>query len=209
MRRNQNARRSAWPSRGGSAFGLSHIGVLKWLEENRIPIDYVAGTSMGSLVGALYATAHSPSEIEKYVDDIDWAGVLSPSIAFRQLSYRRKEDQREYPSAIEFGLKGGLRLPSGLSGGQGVGLVISRFSAPYGDLAKFDDLPTPFRCVATDLKKGREVVFEKGPLFDALRASMSLPALFAPVRMGDLTLVDGGLLNNIPVDVVKKMGRTS
>ncbi len=191
---------------GGSAFGLTHIGVLKWLEENRIPVDYVAGTSMGSLVGALYATAYSPKEIETYVGEIDWAGVLSPTIAFRQMAYRRKEDMREYPSAVEFGLKGGIRLPSGLSGGQGVGLVISRFAAPYGDLAKFDDLPTPFRCVATDLKKGREVVFEKGPLFDALRASMSLPGLFAPVRMGDLTLVDGGLLNNIPVDVVRKMG---
>lgn len=191
---------------GGSAYGLTHIGVLKWLEEHRIPVDYVAGTSMGSLVAGLYATGHTPEEIEKYVAAIDWAGVLAPGVAFRQLAYRRKEDAREYPSAIEFGLKGGIRLPSGLSGGQGVGLVISRFAAPYGDIDSFDDLPTPFRCVATDLKKGREVVFDKGPLFDALRASMSLPGLFAPVRMGDMTLVDGGLLNNIPVDVVRKMG---
>lgn len=191
---------------GGSAYGLTHIGVIKWMQEHRIPIDYIAGTSMGSLVGGLYATGHSPEEIEKYVQGIDWAGVLAPQVAFRQLAYRRKEDAREYPSAVEFGLKGGVRLPSGLSSGQGVGLVISRFAAPYGDIDKFDELPTPFRCVATDLKKGREVVFDRGPLFDALRASMSLPGLFAPVQMGDMTLVDGGLLNNIPVDVVKKMG---
>jgi NTE family protein len=191
---------------GGSAYGLAHIGVLKWLEEHRIPVDYIAGTSMGSLVGGLYATGHTPAEIEAFVENIDWNQALSPTAPFRQMSYRRKEDSREYPSTVEFGLKRGIQLPPGLSAGHGVGLIISRFTAPYGELSSFDTLPTPFRCVATDLRKGEEVVFDQGPLFDALRSSMSLPALFAPHKIRGMTLVDGGLLNNIPVDVVRKMG---
>jgi NTE family protein len=191
---------------GGSALGLSHIGVLKWFEEHRIPIDYVAGTSMGSLVGGLYATGHSAEEIVRFVERIDWNALLAPGVEFRQQAFRRKEDAREFPSTVEFGLKKGLRLPPGLSAGHAVGLLISRFTAPYNELSGFDELPTPFRCVATDLNKGKEVVFESGQLVEALRASMSLPAFFAPVRKDDMLLVDGGLLNNIPVDVVRRMG---
>ncbi len=192
---------------GGSALGLAHVGVLKWFEDHRIPIDYIAGTSMGSLVGGLYATGHSPAEVREFVSKIDWNFVLSPTVPFSQQAYRRKEDAREYPSTIELGYKRkGIRLPSGLNAGHGVGLVLSRFTAPYGNLASFDDLATPFRCVATDLSTGTEVVFDKGPLFDALRSSMSLPGIFAPVRLGNRLLVDGALLNNIPVDQVKKMG---
>lgn len=191
---------------GGSALGLAHVGVIRWLEEHRIPIDYVAGTSMGSLVGALYATGHNAGELEQFLADIDWNAALAPSVEFRQLAFRRKEDLREYPSTVEFGVKKGLKLPPGLSTGHGVGLVLSRIAAPYNDVQRFDELPTPFRCVATDLNKAKEVVFETGPMFDALRASMSLPALFAPVRKDGMLLVDGGLLNNIPVEVVRKMG---
>lgn len=192
---------------GGSALGLTHVGVLKWFEENRIPIDYIAGTSMGSVVGGLYATGHSSAEMREFVSKMDWNVALGPTVPFRQLGYRRKEDAREYPSTIELGYKnGGIKLPSGLSAGHGVGLILSRFAAPYGDNFSFDDLATPFRCVATDLNTGTEVDFDKGPLFEALRASMSLPGLFAPVRLGNRLLVDGALLNNIPVDLVKKMG---
>ncbi|MBI4890813.1 MAG: patatin-like phospholipase family protein [Acidobacteria bacterium] len=191
---------------GGSALGLAHIGVLKWFEEHRIPIDYIAGTSMGSLVGGLYATGHESQEMAEFVGKIDWNAVLTPGVEFRQLSYRRKDDAREFPSTIEFGLKHGLKLPTGLSAGQQVGLVISRFAAPYNELKGFDDLPTPFRCVATDLNKGAEVVFSSGSLVEALRSSMSLPAFFAPVQKDGMLLVDGGVLNNIPVDVVRKMG---
>jgi NTE family protein len=192
---------------GGSALGLAHIGVLKWFEEHRIPIDYIAGASMGSLVGGLYATGHSPAELREFVSKIDWNFVLSPTVPFPQQAFRRKEDAREYPSTIELGYKRkGIRLPSGLNAGHGVGLVLSRFTAPYGALASFDDLATPFRCVATDLNTGAQVVFDKGPLFDALRSSMSIPGIFAPVQLGNKLLVDGALLNNIPVDQVKKMG---
>lgn len=191
---------------GGAAYGLTHVGVIRWLEKNRIPVDAVAGTSMGALVGGLYAAGYSAAEIEQFLEKVDWKSVLAQTPDFQQLAYRRKEDQREYPTIFEFGLKKGIQFPSALSAGHGVGLVIARFAAPYYEMGTFDDLPTPFRCVATDLVKGREVVFDKGSLGQALRASMSLPAVFAPVKKDGMILVDGGLMNNIPVDLVKKMG---
>ncbi len=191
---------------GGAALGLSHVGVIKWLEKNRIPIDAVAGTSMGALVAGLYASGRNSAEIEKFVEEIDWQNVLSQTPPFPQLAFRRKEDLREYPTAFEFGLKKGIQFPSGLSAGHGVGLLLARFAAPYFEMRSFDDLPTPFRCVATDLVKGKEVVFDKGALGEALRASMSLPLIFDPVQRDGMLLVDGGVLNNIPVDLVRKMG---
>jgi NTE family protein len=191
---------------GGSALGLSHVGVLKWFEQNHIPIDYIAGTSMGSLVGGLYASGQPADEMSKFVSNINWQLVLAPGTPFRDLSFRRKQDERQYPTAFEIGLKHGIKLPTGFNAGEGVDLVISRFAAPYSNLESFNDLPTPFRCVATNLNTSQEVVFDKGPLFDALRSSMSLPGVFAPVQLGNMLLVDGGLLNNIPVEVVKRMG---
>ena len=191
---------------GGSALGLAHIGVLQWLEEQRIPVDFIAGTSMGAIVGGLYATGNDGQAIQRFAAGVDWEAAFAPSVRFRHLAYRRKEDRRDFPSTIEFGVGKGLKLPAGVSAGHGAGLAISRFAASYDQLESFDQLPTPFRCVATDLKQGREVIFSRGPLTMALRASMSLPALFAPVEMDGMMLVDGGLLNNLPVDVVKAMG---
>ena len=191
---------------GGAAFGLAHVGVLQWMEEHHIPVDYVAGTSMGALVGGLYATGHDADEMQAFLKDVDWSDVLSASAPFKQLMFRRKEDKVEYTTGLEIGFGHGISLPSGLSPGQGVGLVISRFAAPYGTLSSFSELPTPFRCVATDLVSTKRVVFDKGSLFDALRATMSLPALFSPVKFGNQVLVDGGLADNLPVDVVKEMG---
>ena len=189
---------------GGAALGLAHLGVLEWMEEHRIPIDYIAGTSMGALVGGLHATGMTSAEIRDFASRVDWRQALSSTPPYRQLAFRRKEDATVFPVALEIGLKG-LKpgLPSGLSAGQGVGLVLARFAAPYGNMTSFNDLPTPFRCVASDLRGGKGVVFESGSLFDALRASMSLPALFAPVKMNGMVLVDGALTNNLPVDVVK------
>lgn len=191
---------------GGGALGFAHVGVIRWLERHRVPIDAVAGTSMGALVGGLYASGADSSEIEQFLERVDWKTVLAQAPPFPQLAFRRKEDVREFPSAFEFGLRKGVRFPSGLSAGHGVGLVLARFAAPYQEMGSFDDLPTPFRCVATDLVKGREVVFDKGVLVEALRASMSLPAIFAPVKKDGMLLVDGGVLNNIPVDLAKRMG---
>ena len=192
---------------GGAALGLAHLGVLEWMEEHRIPIDYIAGTSMGALVGGLHATGMTSAEIRDFASRVDWRQALSSTPPYRQLAFRRKEDATAFPVALEIGLKG-LKpgLPSGLSAGQGVGLVLARFAAPYGNMTSFNDLPTPFRCVASDLRGGKGVVFDSGSLFDALRASMSLPALFAPVSINGMVLVDGALTNNLPVDVVKSMG---
>lgn len=162
---------------------------------------------MGGLVGGLYATGNSPSQIEDFVSAIDWNQALQISTPFAQLSFRRKQDQREYPSSIELGYKTkrGLSFPSALSSGHGVSLLISRFAAPYGDMDSFSDLPTPFRCVSVNLVKAETHVFEMGSLPEALRTTMSIPGVFAPVEKDGMLLVDGGMLNNLPVDVVRKM----
>jgi NTE family protein len=192
---------------GGSALGLAHFGVLRWFAEHRIPIDYIAGTSMGGLVAGLYASGMTAEEAQEFVAGLDWKVALDPKLPYQDLSFRRKQDERDFPTQLEFGVKQrSVRLPSGFNAGHGVGLMLTRFTAPWEELRSFDDLPTPFRTVATDLRKGEEVVFDKGPLFDAMRATMSMPALFSPVEWNGKLLVDGGLVNNIPVDVVRKMG---
>jgi NTE family protein len=181
--------------------------VLEWLEQHRIPVDYVAGTSMGGLVGALHATGMSASEMREFASTVEWRHALSPATPYHQLAFRRKEDEAQFPVAPEIGVKGlKIGLPSGLSSGQGVELVLARIAAPYGRMKSFNDLPTPFRCIASDLNSGNGVIFDSGSLFDALRATMSLPALFAPVRINGMVLVDGALTDNLPVDVVKAMG---
>ncbi len=191
---------------GGGALGLAHIGVLEWFEEHHIPVDYVAGTSMGGLVGGFYAAGMSPTELKKLIEGVDWKEVLSDSTPFEDLSYRRKEDQRAYPNAFVLGLRNGLSLPSGLNSGHQIGLLIDRITLPYYAEDSFDALPTPFRCVATDLVSGKQVVFEQGSLAEALRSTMSIPGAFTPVFDKERVLVDGGLVNNLPTDVVKQMG---
>lgn len=111
---------------GGAAVGLAHVGVIRWLEERRIPVDYVAGTSMDGLVAGLYATGHNARQMAEFVNAIDWPEALRINAPFQDLSFRRKEDRRQFPSALEVGLKGGFKLPMGLSPGHGVGLVIMR-----------------------------------------------------------------------------------
>lgn len=191
---------------GGGALGFAHIGVIKWLEENRIPVDMIAGTSMGALVGGIYASGESPDQIETLTRSIRWTEVLRGTTPYNDLSFRRKEDQREYPNAFEFGFKNGRQLPTGFNSGQQVGLILDRVGLPYSQMKSFDDLPIPFRSVATDLVSGKPYVFDQGSLAKAMRASMSLPAFFTPVRDGNRILVDGGLLDNLPVDVARKMG---
>ena len=191
---------------GGGALGLAHVGVLRWFEEHHIPVDFVAGTSMGGLVGGFYATGKSPEELKTLVEGIDWRKILGDRTPYEDLSYRRKEDQRDYPNSLILGLRRGLSLPAGLNAGHQIGLLIDRVTLPYYRLASFDELPTPFRCVASDLISGKPYVFENGPLASALRATMSIPGAFSPVHDGQYVFVDGGLLNNLPTDVVRKMG---
>jgi NTE family protein len=191
---------------GGGALGLAHIGVITWMEEHRIPVSYVAGTSMGGLVGGIYATGRSPAEIRELINGIDWDAVLSGATPFRDLSFRRKEDAHEVPGELEFGLRGGLRFPSGFNTGQEVNLVLDHVALPYSELSSFNDLPIPFACVATDLVSGKPHVFRDGPLSLALRSTMSLPGIFTPVRSGKRLYVDGFLLDNLPIDVGREMG---
>ncbi|HEX4773156.1 MAG TPA: patatin-like phospholipase family protein [Bryobacteraceae bacterium] len=191
---------------GGGAKGLAHIGVLQWLEEHHIAVDEVAGTSMGGLIGGLYATGQSPAELRGMVEQLDWGYLLAGPTPYRDLAFRRKEDLRAYPNRLELGLRNGLELPGGLSSGQPVRMLIDRYVLPYSDTQSFDDLPIPFRCVGTDLISGKSIVFQNGSLANALRATMSLPGIFSPVKEEGQILADGGLLNNLPTDVVKGMG---
>jgi NTE family protein len=190
---------------GGSARGLAHVGVLRWLEEHRIPIDLVAGTSMGGLIGGSYATGMSPDEVEAMLAAIDWTAMFDSS-DFPFQSVRRKRDSRAYPAYLEFGLKGGLSAQTSLNGGQQVDLLLQRVTAPYYLVDHFDQLPTPFRCVAFNLLTAERVVLDRGSLARALRATMSLPAVFPPVAMNNQVLVDGGVADNVPADVVRDMG---
>ena len=161
---------------------------------------------MGGLIGGFYAAGMSPAELKTLIERVDWNQVLGDATPYEDLSYRRKEDQRAYPNAFVIGLRNGLSLPSGLNSGHQIGLLIDRITLPYYNLESFEALPTPFRCVATDIVSGKEVVFEQGSLADALRSTMSIPGAFKPVFDKDRVLVDGGLVNNLPTDVVKQMG---
>src|SRR5258707_2385996 len=191
---------------GGGAMGLAHIGVLKWFEEHHIPVDFVAGTSMGGLVGGFYATGMSPDELKPLIDGMDWRKILGDRTPYEDLSFRRKEDQRAYPNSLIFGLRDGLTLPAGLNAGHQIGLLIDRVTLPYDEVPSFDSLPIPFRCVATDLVSKKPYDFKDGSLAVALRAPMSIPGAFSPVHQGQAVFVDGGLLDNLPTDVVRQMG---
>ena len=189
---------------GGSARGIAHIGVIQWFEEHHIPIDVAAGTSMGGLVGGAFATGMSAAELRTLITSTDWDVMFgSSSFAFKNI--RRKEDARSYPSRLEFGLKRGLVPPTALNDGQQVDFLLARIAAPYYGVTQFDDLPTPFRAVAVDLRAGEKVVLDRGSLATALRATMSLPGIFPPVERDGRVLVDGGALDNIPADVVRAM----
>lgn len=191
---------------GGGALGLAHIGVIQYLEEHRIPVRYIAGTSMGGLVGGVYATGRNAAELRDVVKGIKWDEVINGQSAYEDLSFRRKQDAREYPSMLEFGLHEGLQFPSGFNSGQQVDLILDRIALPYSETKSFDELPIPFACVATDLVSSSEHVFRSGPLGIALRSTMSLPGVFTPVRYEGHVYVDGGLLNNFPVRVAREMG---
>jgi NTE family protein len=191
---------------GGGAFGLAHIGVLEWFEAHHVPVDYIAGTSMGALIGGLYAAGKSPAELRTLTRGIDWDLVLGGTTPYRNLTFRRREDLRAYPNSFLIGLRHGVRLPPGLNAGQQITLLMDRETLAYSEIESFDDLPIPFRCVATELVSGKPHVFADGPLPEALRATMSIPGFFTPVRVGEDVYADGGVVNNLPTDVVRAMG---
>ena len=190
---------------GGSARGIAHVGVIKWLEEHRIPIDVAAGTSMGGLIGGAFASGMDAQELREFITSLDWDQLFGGS-TFAYKNIRRKTDARAYPTRLEFGLKGGIVPPTALNSGQAVELLLGRIAAPYYDLASFDELPTPFRTVAVDLLRARQVVIGRGSLAEAMRATMSLPLVFPPVDLDGQVLIDGGTMNNVPADVVRDLG---
>jgi NTE family protein len=188
---------------GGGALALSEIGVLRWLEENHIPVDVVAGTSMGSLLGALYATGHTPDQMDALTTDKVFGQVFRISADFNKQNFRRREDDRFLPGGLTLGLKHGVSFRNGVLLDYGLNQFLNSQFLPYGAEFSFDKLPLPFRCVATDILVGREAVFTQGPLAEAVRASISIPGVFPPVEDGGHIYVDGALTENLPTDLVK------
>jgi len=190
---------------GGAALGLTEIGVLRWFEDHHIPVDRIAGTSMGSIIGAMYASGMSAADIEDFAEHVEWEHVFLPEPTFTDLAYRRKQDRRNYQISAALGLKHGLKGPNGFNPGNGVGMLLDRLAFSESGIASFDDLPIPFRCVATNMLTGDRVVLHDGSLAQAVRASMAIPGVFTPVELNGQVLADGGMVENIPVDTVREM----
>ena len=190
---------------GGGARGFAHIGTLKMLDSLEIPIDYIAGTSMGGIVGALYAVGYSGVEIEAIVKGTDWNEIFTDQPPRKALPFLQKKDHGKYQ--LEFGMAGlHPKAPSGLIFGQKISLLFSSLTFPFESITDFTKLPIPFFCVAVNIETGKEIILKNGSLAKAMRSTMAIPSAFSPVEWGDSLLVDGGMVNNMPVDVVKAMG---
>jgi len=192
---------------GGGALGATHIGVLKVLEELNVPVDIITGTSMGSIIGGLYATGLTAEELEGLVTSIDWETAFSDSPAREGLSMRRKQDDYGFLMDLKVGIKDGSpQFPPGLIQGQRLTLMLRALTWRARSITDFDQLPIRYRAVAADLETGKAVVLGKGNLATAMRASMAVPGVFPPVEIDGRLLVDGGVANNLPVDVARAMG---
>ena len=192
---------------GGGARGAAHVGVLKVLEQNHIPVDVIAGTSFGAIVGGLYAAGYSAVELEEILENIDWKESLSGRAPREESSFRRKQDDNGFLIKFKIGIKDGkLKLPSGLITPNNLRLTLQDLINEETDVDDFDNLKIPFRAVATDLESGGAVVLSHGDLASAIVASMAVPALFPPVNYEGQLLVDGGVSNNVPVNVAREMG---
>jgi len=191
---------------GGGARGMAHIGVLKVLEELKIPIDCIAGTSMGAVVGGLYASGMTAQQIDATMRSLDWQEAFRDAPPRRDLAFRRKQDDRNFLVRLPLGVKHGqILLPKGFIQGQKLQETLRQLTLPFSNSADFDSLPTPFRAVATDLVTGSAVLLDKGDLAIAMRASISAPGVFAPVELQERLLVDGGIAENLPIDVAREM----
>lgn len=191
---------------GGGARGAAHIGVLRELERHRVPIDAIAGTSMGAIVGGLYASGMTTEKLEDIVATLDWADALSDTTPRKDLTFRRKQDDAQYPINFELGVRGGeLLLPMGVIQGQKLDLVLRDLTLDVSHVSDFDNLPIPFRAIATDIERGEPYIMGEGDLAMAIRASMSVPGVLAPLRVDGRLLVDGGIVGNLPIDVMRQM----
>ena len=203
---------------GGGAKGASHIGVLKYLEEMGIPVDYVAGTSMGSIIGGLYALGYSPDELTKLIASMNWSEYIGNKIDRSSMSLETRKRSSTTQLSIPFSLESLFdkdpntslinNLPSAYVNNSSLVNLFNDLCIGYQEEMDFNDLPIPFACIATDIATGEEVVMRSGSMPTAMRASMAIPGVFSPVTIGDKVLVDGGLVNNFPADVLKEMGAT-
>ena len=191
---------------GGGARGAAHIGVLKVLEEMRVPIDAIAGTSMGAVVGGLYASGLTAKEIESVMSSLNWQDAFRDTPPRSELNFRRKQEDASFLVDFPLGIRGGrILLPKGLIQGQKLNQMLRRLTLPAAKVQDFDSLPTAFRAVATDLVTGEGVIISEGDLPTAMRASLSAPGVFAPVEREGHLLVDGGISENLPIDVARTM----
>ncbi|BDD08282.1 patatin [Fulvitalea axinellae] len=190
---------------GGGAKGLAHIAVLEALDSLGIPVDYVTGTSMGSIVGGLYAIGHNGQEIERIAQKIDWEDMLTNQISLNSVGFNEKGDYEKYLVEVPIE-KGKVVLPKGLIAGQNLYLKLSELFAPAYATRDFSKFPRSFRCIGTDILTGQAVELDTGDLVKSVRASMAIPSIMTPVTIGDKLLVDGGLVRNLPARDLQKMG---
>lgn len=194
---------------GGGARGAAHIGVLEVLQREHIPVCVIAGTSMGAIVGSMYAVGYTPDEMQKILGGLDWKGLFNDDPPRPELPMWRKDQDFQYLLNVEIGFRDGkVVMPTGLVQGQKLLMLLRRLLLPAWDTDDFDHLDIPFRAVAANLGNGQTVILDHGNLALAVRASMSVPGAFAPTRYDDQLLVDGGILDNVPVDVARAMGAT-
>ncbi|MBV7316475.1 patatin-like phospholipase family protein [Shewanella sp. NIFS-20-20] len=192
---------------GGGAKGAAHIGVLKVLEANHIPVDFVAGTSIGAFVGGMYALGYSVMEIEAIMLNTNWAEGYSDTIPRQELSYRDKQQRDEYNIPLDLGYSNGtMKSPRGLLNGQTMSQLLQGATGLVQNLGSFDELSIPYRAVATNLITSEAYVLDSGNIVTAMQASAAVPGALLPVELDGMLLVDGGIANNMPVDVVKAMG---
>ncbi|MDE5736208.1 MAG: patatin-like phospholipase family protein, partial [Bacteroidales bacterium] len=190
---------------GGGAKGIAHVGILKIIEELGIPVDYITGTSMGSIIGGLYAYGYSAAELDSILRAADWDVLLSDKAIRSDISLTEKRTADQYVITLPFGQKSSL-LPIGILKGQHINNLFYTLTANTYALNSFDELKIPFRCVATDVLTGQAIVLKDGNLAEAMRASMAIPGVFNPVEKDSMILVDGGLVDNFPVEEIIKMG---
>lgn len=192
---------------GGGARGYAHLGVLKVLEENRIPVDCIAGTSMGAVVGGLYASGMAADDMQKRLSEVNLADIAFDVTDRADLPQTSREDERLYINGLTLGFgKKGVKAPVGLVQGNRLQALLANWTASVPTNQPFARLPIPYRAVATDLQTGQMVVLDHGSLPLAIRASMAMPGLFAPAEINGRALVDGGLVSNLPVDTARQMG---
>lgn len=190
---------------GGGALALSEIGVLQWFEEHHIPVDVIAGTSMGCMVSALYSTGVPIDRLKVVMNDSVFSQVFRFDSSYSSRSFRRREDSRALPNALTVGLRHGISFRNSVLTDQGLNAFLDRRFFRYDDRVDFNTLPIPLRCVSTDLTDAKSVTFARGSIPDAVRASVSLPGVYQPFSMNGHEFVDGGVLENLPTSTVKQM----